>query len=68
MRALQQAVRQIRHHVGTAYATAWHYAQRFDQGVNLASRFYAAARPVLQVIAPAYEKGSEGSRTGQGIL
>ena len=68
MRALHQAVRQIRHHAGNAYATVRHYTQRFDLGVNLASRVYAAARPVLQDIAPAYEKGSERSRTGQGIL
>ena len=56
MRALHQAVRQIRHHASNAYQTVRHYAQRFDQGVNLASRFFAAARPVLQDIAPAYEK------------
>ena len=56
MRALHQAVRQIRHHVGAVYATARQYAQRFDQGVNLASRVISAARPVLQDIAPAYEK------------
>ena len=56
MRALHQAVRQIRHHVGSAYATARHYAQRLDQGVNLASRVFAAARPVLKDIAPVYEK------------
>ena len=46
----------MRHHDGNAYATAKHYAQRFDQGVNLASRVFAAARSVLQDIAPAYEK------------
>ena len=56
MRALHQAVRQIRHHASNAYQTVRHYAQRFDQGVNLASRVLAAARPVLQDIAPAYEK------------
>ena len=56
MRALHQAVRQIRHHVGTAYATARHYAQRLDHGVNLASRVFEAARPILKDIAPAYER------------
>ena len=56
MRALHQAVRQIRHHVGTAYATARHYAQRLDHGVNLASRVFAAARPILKDITPAYEQ------------
>ena len=56
MRALHQVVRQIRHHVGTAYATARHYAQRLDHGVNLASRVFAAARPILKDIAPAYEQ------------
>ena len=56
MRALHQAVRQIRHHVGTAYATARHYAQRLDHGVNLASRVFEAARPILKDIAPAYEQ------------
>ncbi len=62
MRALHQAVRQIRHHVGTAYATARHYAQRLDHGVNLASRVFAAARPILKDIAPAYEqKASKGA-------
>ena len=49
-------MRQIRHHVGTAFATARHYAQRFDRGVNLASRVFEAARPNLKNIAPAYEK------------
>ena len=62
MRACHQAVRQIRHHVGTAYATARHYAQRLDQGVNIASRVFAAARPILKDIAPAYEqKASKGA-------
>ena len=62
MRAIHQAVRQIRHHVGTAYATARHYAQRLDHGVNLASRVFAAARPILKDIAPAYEqKASKGA-------
>ena len=56
MRALHQAVRQIRHHVGTAFATARHYAQRLDHGVNLVSRVFAAARPILKDIAPAYEQ------------
>ena len=62
MRALHQAVRQIRHHVGTAYATARRYAQRLDQGVKLASRAFAAALPILKDIAPAYEqKASKGA-------
>ena len=62
MRTLHQAVRQIRHRVGTAYATARHYAQRLDQGVNLASRVFAVARPVFKDIAPAYEqKASKGA-------
>ena len=56
MRALHQAVRQIRHHVGNAYATARHYANRLDQGVNLASRVLSAARPILKDIAPAYKQ------------
>ena len=62
MRALYQAVRHIRHHVGTAYAAARHYAQRLDLGVNLAARVSAAARLVLKDIAPAYEqKASKGA-------
>ena len=56
MRALHQAVRQTRHHASNAYQTVRHYAQRFDQGISLASRALAAARAVLQDIAPAYEK------------
>ena len=56
MRALHQAVRQIRHHAGNAYTAVRHYAHRLDQGVNLASRVFVAARPVLKEIAPAYEK------------
>ena len=56
MRALHQAARQIRHHANTAYQTVRHYAQRFDQGVNIASRVFEAARPILKDIAPAYEK------------
>ncbi len=56
MRALHQAGRQIRHHASTAYSTVRHYAQRFDQGVNLVSRAFEAARPILKDIAPAYEK------------
>ena len=56
MRALHQAVRQIRHHASNAYQTVRHYAQRFDQGVNLASRVFEAARPILKDIAPAYER------------
>ena len=56
MRALHHAVRQNRHHAGNAYATVRHYAQRFDQGVTLASRVFAAARPVLKDTASAYEK------------
>ena len=62
MRALHQAVRQIRHHVGNAYASARRYANRLDQGLNLASRVFAAARPVLKDIAPAYEqKAAKGA-------
>ena len=62
MSALHQAVRLIRHPVANAYATARHYAQRLDQGVNLASRILAAARPVLKDIAPIYEqKASKGA-------
>ena len=62
MRALHQAVRQIRHHAGNAYATVRHYAQRLDQGVNLASRVIAAARPILKDIAPVYgQKAAEGA-------
>ena len=62
MRALRQAVRQIRHHAGNAYTAVRHYAHRIDQGVNLASRVFAAARPVLKDIAPAYEqKASRGA-------
>ena len=56
MRALHQAVRQIRHHASNAYSTVRHYAQRLDQGVNIASRVFEAARPILKDIAPAYEK------------
>ena len=56
MRALHHAVRQIRDHADTPYATVRHYAQRFDQGVNIASRALAIARPILKDIAPAYEK------------
>ena len=55
-RTFHPAARQIRHHVGTAYAAARHYAQRLDQGVNFASRIFAAARPVLKNVAPAYEQ------------
>ena len=62
MRALHQSVRQIRQHVGNACATARHYAQRLDQGVNLTSRVFAAARPILKDIAPAYEqKAAKGA-------
>ena len=62
MRALHQAVRQIRHHASNAYQTVRHYAQRFDQSVNLASQVLAAARPVLKDIVPAYEqKASRGA-------
>ena len=62
MRALHQAVRQIRHHASTAYKTVRHYAQRFDQGVNLASRVFEAARPILKDIAPVYEqKAAKGA-------
>ena len=61
-RALRHAARRIRHHVGTAMATARHYARWLDQGVNLAPRFFAAARPMLKDIAPAYEqKASKGA-------
>ena len=56
MQVLHQAVRQIRNHIGNAYATARHYAHRLDRGVNLASRFISAARPILKDIAPAYEQ------------
>ena len=53
---------QIRDRVGTPYATAKHYAQRLDQGVNLASRDFAAARPVLKDIAPTYkQKATKGA-------
>ena len=61
-RALHDAARQIRYHVGTAYAIARHYAQRLDQGLNLVSRVFATACLVLKVNAPAYEqKASTGA-------
>ena len=56
MRVLHQAVRQIRNHIGNAYAAARHYAHRLDQGVKLAQRVISAARPILKDIAPAYEQ------------
>ena len=62
MRVLRQAVRQISHHVGAAYATTRHYAQRLDHGVKLAARVFAAARLVLKDIAPASrQKASRGA-------
>ena len=62
MRVLHQAVRQIRHHVGTAYATVRPYAHRSDSGVNLASRAFAVPRSILKDIAPAYEqKAAKGA-------
>ena len=43
-------------------ATAMRYAHRLEQGVNLASRVFAAARLALEEIAPAYEqKASRGA-------
>ena len=55
-------MRQIRNHIGNAYAAARHYAHRLDQGVNLASRVISAAHPILKDIAPAYEqKSSKGA-------
>ena len=48
--------RQVRHHIGTAYAHARHFASTVDRGINLASRVYAAANPVLRDVAPELEK------------
>ena len=54
-------MRQIRHHVANAYATARHYAAILDQCVNVAARVYAAARPVFKDIAPSYEQKASKS-------
>ena len=48
--------RQVRHHIGTAYATARHFAHRLDQGVQVASKVYAAAAPAIRDFAPELEK------------
>jgi hypothetical protein len=59
--------RTVRHHIGTAYATGRHYAHRIDQGVQLASKVYAAAAPVIKDVAPMFEaKASKGVAQAKG--
>ena len=59
--SFQHIARQVRHHIGSAYAQARHFASSVDRGIQLASRVYAAANPVLQDLAPQLEKRVSGS-------
>ena len=45
----------VRHHIGNAYSTARHYARKIDQGVQMASKVYAAAAPIIKDVAPMFE-------------
>ena len=48
--------RQVRHHVGSAYAQARNFAHKLDQGVQVASKVYALAAPAIRDFAPEIEK------------
>ena len=54
--AFGHVARQVRHHIGTAYAHARHFAGQVDQGIHIASKIYAAANPILRDITPELEK------------
>ena len=59
--------RTVRHHIGNAYSTARHFAHRLDAGVQLASRVYKAAAPVLKDVAPMFEAtASKGVAQAKG--
>ena len=54
--------RQVRHHVGSAYAQVRNFAHKLDQGVQVASKVYALAAPAIRDFAPEIEK-----RVSQGV-
>ena len=48
--------RQVRHHVGSAYAQVRNFAHTLDRGVQVASKVYALAAPAIRDFAPEIEK------------
>ena len=59
--------RQVRHHVGTAYTHVRNFAHKIDQGVQLASKVYAATAPAIRDFAPEFEKkASRGVAQAKG--
>ena len=48
--------RQVRQHVGSAYAQVRNFAHTLDRGVQVASKVYALAAPAIRDFAPEIEK------------
>ena len=48
--------RQVRNHVGSAYAQVRNFAHTLDRGVQVASKVYALAAPAIRDFAPEIEK------------
>ena len=46
----------IRHHALSAYSTARHFGSTLDRAVQLGTKMYSVAAPVLRDIAPEMEK------------
>ena len=66
-RSFSHVARQVRHHVGSAYAQVRNFAHKLDQGVQVASKVYALAAPALRDFAPEIEKRvSRGATQAKG--
>ena len=65
--SFSHVARQVRHHVGTVYAHVRNFAHKLDQGVQLASKVYAAAAPAIRDFASEIEtKVSRGVTQAKG--
>ena len=56
LQGYKHVMSKIRHHALSAYATARHFGTSLDRAVQLGTKMYSVAAPVLRDIAPEAEK------------
>ena len=67
--SFSHVARQVRHHVGSAYAQVRNFAHKLDQGVQVASKVYALAAPAIRDFASEIEKKRfEGRDGGERVV
>ena len=67
LQGYKHVMSKIRHHALSAYSTARHFGSALDRAVQLGTKMYSVAAPVLRDIAPEAEKAiSRGVAAGKG--